>query len=216
MNLYLIRHAQQASMLCNVDVALSAAGRRQAELAAERLAGYPLEALYSSTMLRAKQTAEIIGRRIGLENQITEGIEEIHFGAWEGKTDAEIAECYGELKARMAQMTEDLPYPDGENGAQCAARAMAVLREIARRSGEADAAVVTHGGLIRCVLADIFGGTYCYPRRYQFAVQLENTSITQLRYTPETDRFTLERLNDYAHLEGKEELLRKNRAKYAR
>lgn len=214
MNLYLIRHGQQASMLCNVDVALSAAGRRQAELAAERLAGYPLEALYSSTMLRAKQTAEIIGRRIGLENQVIDGVEEIHFGEWEGKTDEEIAARYGELKARMKQMTEDISYPGGENGAQCAARAMAALREIARNSGAGSAAVVTHGGLIRCVLADIFGG--CYPRRYQFAVQLENTGITQLRYEPETDRFTLERLNDYAHLEAYDELLRKNRAKYAR
>ena len=62
MELYLIRHGRQSSRLCNVNVDLSPEGRRQAALLGHRLADWGIEVLYSSSLIRAVQTAEEINR----------------------------------------------------------------------------------------------------------------------------------------------------------
>lgn len=211
MDIYLIRHGRQASPLCNVDVELAEEGREQAGLAGRRLQSYGIQELYSSELIRAKETAEIIGEQIGLENRILKDVEEIHFGDWQGRSDEEISTLYGDMKRKLSEMRVDVTYPGGENGEACAGRAVAALYGLARRceaEGVERVAVVTHGGLIRSVLAAIFDG--CFPKRYLFARNLENCGITQLHYDGNYDRFSLERLNDYAHLEGHDELLRKH------
>ena len=65
MELYLIRHGRQSSRLCNVNVDLSPEGRRQAALLGHRLADWGIEVLYSSSLIRAVQTAEEINRLSG-------------------------------------------------------------------------------------------------------------------------------------------------------
>ena len=79
-NLYLIRHGRQNSTLCNVDVELSEAGRLQAGLLQERLQNYNIDAIYSSDLIRAKQTAEIVNEGLMLPHIIREELREISFG----------------------------------------------------------------------------------------------------------------------------------------
>ena len=205
-NLYLIRHGRQNSTLCNVDVELAEEGRIQAELLRDRIKNYPIDALYSSNLIRARQTAEIINEALKLPHEIREEIKEISFGDLEGKSDEYIDQHFGDFKEKQKKLLEDIPYPGGENGAEVNNRAMPVIREMVR-SGKKNIAVVTHGGTIRALLAELFGKNQA--RRFLFAVSLENTSITHLIYDNENDRFYLERFNDYAHLEGNPELLRR-------
>ncbi len=205
-NLYLIRHGRQNSTLCNVDVELSEAGRDQAKLLADRMMGYQLDALYSSQLLRAVQTAEFISQATRLPITIREELQEISFGQLTGLTEQQINEDFCEFKKEQYQLLEDIPYPGGENGTSVYERAMPVIQELLQ-SGKKNIAIVTHGGVIKVLLAALFGKTQA--KRFLFALSLENTSITQLIYQPQTDRFYLERFNDYAHLEGHPELLRK-------
>ena len=65
-DIFLIRHGRQCSKLCNVDVSLDESGRKQAKLAGKRLISYQLEKLYCSQLIRAKETAEIIGHCVNL------------------------------------------------------------------------------------------------------------------------------------------------------
>ncbi len=206
-NLYLIRHGRQNSRLCNVDVELSPEGIKQAELLRARLRSYGLDALYSSDLIRARQTAEIINQELELPLQIRGAIREISFGELEGKSDEYNDTYFREFKEEQLKLLEDIPYPGGENGTSVYERAMPVIEELVH-SGNKNIAVVTHGGTIRALLAALFGKTQA--KRFLFAVSLENTSITQLVYRPELDRFYLERFNDYAHLEGYPELHRSN------
>ena len=69
-------------------------------------------------------------------------------------------------------------------------------------------AIVTHGGVIRSVCAEILQTEQ--KNKLKFAIDMENTSITHLIYDEERGFFFLERFNDFAHLEGHEGLLRKN------
>ena len=114
MELYLIRHGRQSSRLCNVNVDLSPEGRRQAALLGHRRADWGIEVLYSSSLIRAVQTAEEINRFLLLPHQVCPELGEISFGEMEGLPDEEIAVRFREFKERQAAMTEDLPYPGGE------------------------------------------------------------------------------------------------------
>ncbi len=207
-NLYLIRHGRQNSTLCNVDVELSEAGKQQAILLRERLKNYNIDALYSSNLKRAKQTAEIINEGLALPHIVREELREISFGLLTGQSEYYINEHFAEFRAEQKKLIEDIPYPEGENGTSVYERAMPVIQEIVQ-SGNKNIAVVTHGGTIRVLLAALFGKNQA--RRFLFGLSLENTGITQLIYNPDQDRFYLERFNDYAHLEGHVQLHRRNR-----
>lgn len=84
-------------------------------------------------------------------------------------------------------------------------RVLPVLYEITQ-SGYERAAVVTHGGVIRSLTAYLIGLDLAKMR--MIGNGLENCSITELEYSPDKNRFNLQRFNDYAHLEKYPELLR--------
>ena len=205
MRLYLIRHGRQCSQLCNVNVDLAEEGFRQAELLGKRLAGEKIEAVYSSHLLRAVQTAETANRYWNAEHIIKEELREISFGEMEGMCDEDIAVKFAAFKKEQETMETDLPYPGGECAGDVIRRAMPVFLEMAE-SGYQKIAVVTHGGVIRSMLSAFLG---MEPARYRILGKtLENCSITEVVYQPDNQCFTVERFNDYAHLEPYPELLR--------
>lgn len=207
MNIYLIRHGRQNSLLCNVNVELSEDGGRQAHILGKRLQGYNIDGLYSSHLKRAVQTAEIVNLYVKQQHIIREGLSEISFGDMEGKTNDFIKSHFAEFKARQMKLEEDIPYPGGECGQDVYKRAMPILEEIIH-SGKNNVAVVTHGGVIRALLAGILG--LDFSKKLLFATSLENTSITELVYDENYKRFYLQRFNDYSHLEAEPVLLRLN------
>lgn len=203
--IYLIRHGRQSSRLCNVDVELSLEGFRQAALVGERLMGKRIQIVYSSALIRARQTAQAANLYWNVEHIIEPDLREIDFGLMEGLSDEEIRKRFGDLKHEQQKMERDLPYPGGECAGDVIKRAMPVLKRIG--SGMEDrAAVITHGGVIRSVAAHVLG---MEPAKYRLlGKNLENCSITELRFDRRSQRFTLERFNDYAHLEKEPKLLR--------
>ena len=205
MNIYLIRHARQDSKLCNVNVPLSQEGIKQAKLLAKRLEAYPLDALYSSDLIRAMETAQIINEYHHLNHQVEENLEEIDFGAMTGNTDEFNAKEYADFLTEYRKMEQDLCYPGGECGAEVYKRVKPILEDIVA-TGKEEVAIVTHGGVIRAILVGILN--MGQEKRSIFAPTLENTGITQLYYDRLEQRFFLQRLNDCAHLEGYPELMR--------
>ena len=102
-------------------------------------------------------------------------------------------------------MELDLPYPGGECAGEVIRRAMPVFEEITA-SGFQNVAVVTHGGLIRIVITALL---HMDPKYYRLlGNSLENCSITEIHWNEKTGRFTVERFNDFAHLEPYPQLLR--------
>jgi len=130
------------------DIDLNAAGRAQAEALAEGLADARLDAVYSSDLARARETAEAVARRRGLEVVADPDLREKNFGSWEGLTDVEIAERFPDaVRGRWG---------DGETTEEVADRVLPAIERIrARHPGEA-VLVVTHGGPIRVIL-DSYG-----------------------------------------------------------
>ena len=206
MNIFLIRHGRQNSRLCNVDVELSKEGREQAELAGERLRNYEIEVVYSSQLLRAKETADIINQYLDKPRVIDERWQEADFGGMTGLSDEEMKQKYGDFLAKRATMTEDVPYPDGgENCQMVFHRAFTALKDLTKQPYE-NVCVVTHGGVLRALLTGIVGADYA--KWLTFGRQIENCSITHIMYDEKMETFHIERLNDFAHFEGKDYLMR--------
>lgn len=209
MRLILIRHGRQSSPLCNVDVDLSDVGRQQAELLAKRLANLKPDRIYTSALTRAKQTAEIL---FGTETAFLEreALNEISFGDMTGGADKDNAVLFPEYFAAKKKKEENLRLPGGECPTEVFERAVQVVEEAVASDAET-VVFVTHGGVIRSLVAGLLG--LGAGQMLRIADSLEHTSVTELNYSREAECFSLECLNDAAHLEGRAELSRNAWAK---
>lgn len=204
MHIYLIRHGLQDSTLCNVNISLTEVGYKQAVLTGKRLKNYNISAIYSSNLIRAMETAKEIGNILNLKFTIKEELEEIDFGELTGHTDEENKAKFEFFLEKKNKMQWDIPYPGGESNEEVFQRASHALRKIIEKE-EGSICIVTHGGTIRALLSGLLGVDFAKTRL--FGNTLVHGSITELYYDEAADRFSLERFNDYAHLEAYPELL---------
>ena len=176
------------------DTPLNAAGYEQARRAAQRLAREPVQALYSSDLARAFQTATIIGQALGLTVVTSPRLRERRYGVWEGLTSAEIQARYPEQFAEWRARSTDFAPPQGETRSQLLARALAELQTIARRHAREVVVVVTHGGFCYVLIDHILGSVDGDRREFTFG----NASIHTLEVTG--DRWSVISVNETAHL----------------
>lgn len=203
-NLYLIRHGESISAVEHVigNLGLTPLGIRQAEHLRDRLAGtgeIAADVLISSTMLRARQTAEIIAPALDLPIIFDEEVEEMRPGEAEGMTDAQYRETFGALNAEQNPFR--LVAPGGESWTLFMQRMGRALYRIIHEYADKTIVVVCHGGIIEGSFYLFFDlGTLQGPRA-RFATT--NTSITRWQQSePEgrPARWRLKKYNDTMHL----------------
>ncbi len=134
------------------DVPLNETGREQARALAEQVAAEPLAALYTSPLVRARETAEIVGARIGLEPRPDDRLKEVHVGDWQERLKDDLAREDPEAWAAFGRAGEDFRFPGGESLEEQQRRVVAALVDITQR-GDLPALVVCHRGVIRAALA---------------------------------------------------------------
>ncbi len=152
----LARHGQTAYNLerrfqGHLPVPLDTTGRSQAAELAERVAEMGFAALWCSPLLRARETADIVAGRIGLEPKEDARLVETDAGDW---TDRSFAEVQAQAPQQFAEFIAAEPgfaFPGGESFVHQEERVSAALEEIER--GELPALVVCHGMVIRAALA---------------------------------------------------------------
>jgi broad specificity phosphatase PhoE len=140
----------------SLDPPLNDTGRAQAHELAELVAGEGLAALYSSDMQRARETAAIVGERVGLEPVVEPRLRECGWGAWEGRLVEDIAREEPEHWQAWLRAGETFRFPSapgktGESLAEHMQRTVAALDDI--RHGPLPALAVCHGGTIRVAIA---------------------------------------------------------------
>ena len=205
MRILLIRHGRQDSPLCNVDVPLAEEGRRQAELLGERLSSEKIDAVWSSSLIRAVETADIINEKVKAPREIREELKEISFGDMEGLSDEVIADRYEDFLRARWKMERDMSYPGGECASEVLSRVLPVMKEIISMDYDT-VVIVTHGGVIRSLVAHYLGMDLA--RVPLLATQFENCGITELWTRKHDGRIILNRFNDASHFEEHPELLR--------
>ncbi len=133
------------------DTLLNETGRRQARELAERLAGDGIASLWSSDLSRARETAEIVGARIGLAPSLDARLREGDRGRWEGRLMVDVQRAEPDLYAAWRRAGPGFRFPGGESLLEHQTRVLEALREI-RRRGPLPALAVCHGGSIRVTL----------------------------------------------------------------
>lgn len=133
------------------DTPLNQAGRAQAAALAGRVAADGVASLWCSHLQRARETAEIVGERIGLEPRIDPRLAEGHRGRLEGRLWQDVAREEPDVYAAWRAAGEEFRFPEGESLREHADRVAAALTEV-RAAGPLPALVVCHGGSIRVVL----------------------------------------------------------------
>ena len=128
------------------DTPLNETGRAQALALAETLDGAELDAVYSSNLARAFDTAEVVAERKGLRVTAVPELRERNFGTWEGLTDSEILERFPAARTGF--------WGDAETKEEMSARVLGALQRIAAAHPGGRVLVVTHGGPVRALLVD--------------------------------------------------------------
>jgi probable phosphoglycerate mutase len=195
----LIRHGETAwnaelRIQGQRDLPLNETGLAQAKALSERLAAQHFEAIYSSDLLRARQTAEPLagGSPVRLEPQLRER----NFGCCEGMTREEIAADDAAVAEALAARRPGYVLPGGESLEQHLDRVTACLSRLARRHAGQTIAVVTHGGVLDLVYRRVHGVAMERPRDFPLA----NASINWL--IAAGDDWRIESWGDTSHLDG--------------
>ncbi len=200
--LILLRHGETEWNLSGrwqgqaADTALSPVGREQAHIVARRLQTYPVQAIYSSDLKRAWDTACVVGDALGLQPVADPGLRESDIGVWTGLTWEEIAVLYPvEIAAMFAG--EDVRRGGGESMGELNDRLAATAARIAAAHPGETVLMVSHGAALRSLVAHALQASL--PQMQRIAIG-GNTALSVLRV--HDGQMRLVSYNDTAHLDG--------------
>lgn len=164
-----------------IDVPLNENGREQARKAAEFLKPVKLDFAFSSSLLRPKETAEIILQyHPGIELQHDPELWEISHGLWEGKFETEIEQLYPGLLQQWKIHPETVQMPEGENLQQVWQRAKNAWERIIKAYDQQPVTgiVVAHDAINKAILAQLFN----LPPEHFWNFKQGNGAVTVIDY----------------------------------
>ncbi|MFC0471187.1 histidine phosphatase family protein [Halalkalibacter kiskunsagensis] len=202
MNLYLIRHGESLGNLngeiqgCK-DYPLSELGKRQVESVARYLKNIELNYLYSSDLTRAYDTAKVIGQAKGLTVHKWEKVREVHLGPLQGLSRNEIYEQFPATLKRSILTS-------GINGTETTdaltKRCQYVIDQLQLAHENDDVGIVSHGGFISILLMYLLTGDQ-WPTLHR-PFQIQNTSITHIEWSKNSNKPLIHYTNRTQHLES--------------
>jgi broad specificity phosphatase PhoE len=182
--IHFLRHGETAASqkggYCgSIDPDLSPAGYQMAEDFAEAYKNLPWTAVFSSTLRRAVETARPLCDSTKIQMQFDEGLQELAYGRWEGKTPEEVSKEFHDDYIRwLADPGWNAP-PGGEKGVDVARRSSGVIEKIRQTYGTGNILVVSHKATIRIMLCSLLGvdvGRF----RDRFSLPVASLSIVEM------------------------------------
>ncbi len=185
LTIYFLRHGETTSSqtggYCGtLDIDLTPEGQQMAEDFAAAYQSLPWTAVFASPLRRTVATAKPLCEAVGIEMQLRDGLKEIAYGQWEGKTPEQVNhEFHDEYVRWLADPGWNSP-TGGEKGVDIARRSSLVLEEIEQTYSTGNVLVVSHKATIRimlCSLAGIDVGRY----RDRIFMPVASVSIVEFR-----------------------------------
>lgn len=200
MRLYLVRHGQTSWNVAgraqgHTDIPLDEVGQAQKKLLAQSFRCSFISRIYSSDLLRAKETAESIAASTGAPLELRRDLRERSFGDWEGQSFRDVGDWTIEEAIRQGVPRVAVRPPGGESYRDLWERTSDFVRTIVD-AGE-DAAVVSHGGTCSILMAHLAKGTPDSARSFRFG----NTAVYEISRRDD-GYFVIVRYNDTSHLHG--------------
>ncbi|HEY3598357.1 MAG TPA: histidine phosphatase family protein [Paraburkholderia sp.] len=188
----------------HIDIPLAVTGIEQAQRLAERFAreakeGARVDAIYSSDLQRARQTAQPLADALGLPVALSQGLRERSYGAFQGHDSDEIAARFPDEYAQWQTRDPGFAPPEGESQRAFYHRVLHALEPIVAAHPDGRIVCVAHGGVLDCVYRFAHGLSLDAPRNYA----LLNTSINVVDY--DGGNATVVSWADVQHLGGHSE-----------
>lgn len=197
----LVRHGQtqwnlEMKYQGHCDIALTEKGMEQARLAAGRLAGEDISAIYASDLSRALRTAECIGEKHNLSVTAIPELREMNFGEWEGLTFEGMNSLVKDERSTLFSHPDEVIIPGGETFREVKERAMKALTKLVAQHPDQTIVVVSHGATIRTILCAVLN----IHLNHLWKIKQDNTAINMLEFYDENIMVSL--VNDVHHLNG--------------
>ncbi len=156
----MLRHGEtlwnrEGKMQGQADVELSAHGREQAREVAAELTRYAFDAVWSSPLSRALETARTVASVQGLDVHVDARLGEINMGDWAGKTWVEVSKTHPERVERLRAGEDFRRSESGETAEEMARRGTRALHDIAAQHSDQTVLVATHGFFTRVTVASL-------------------------------------------------------------
>jgi probable phosphoglycerate mutase len=199
--LLFIRHGEtdwnrQQRFQGQIDVPLNAMGHAQATRLGQRLAGETHDALFSSDLTRARETAAPMAAAWGRQPVLVPGLREQSFGVLEGLDVPTIQQQHAALWQRWLEHRADFALPGGESLRQFHARVIEAVRQLVAEAAGQRLVIVTHGGVLDMLWRTAHG----LPLDGLRACEIPNTGLNRLRWAGGT--LHIDSWADEAHLAG--------------
>ncbi len=187
LRILLVRHGEtdwnrERRIMGMEAVPINANGQRQAWEMQKSLGVLPLDGVFTSPMLRARQTAEVLCAERDLSPQEDQRLQEIHYGDWVGKTFEEVRALpgYSPYYSRPSTPVS----PGGESLLEVRDRAMGFLNELKKRGQAETLLVVSHADWIKILLMEILQ----IPFENIWKFRVDNVSVSLLECGAHGDR----------------------------
>lgn len=158
MRLYFVRHGESEANTRHIisnrasPFGLTERGREQATILADKLADIPFTAIYSSPVLRARETADILSRLFGRAYQVTEALREYDCGVLEDRSDEESWKLHRQYYEDWTLHHDFLSRPEGGESFVDIQNRFLPFIEFLKKSNESHVLLVGHGGIFHLML----------------------------------------------------------------
>lgn len=193
--IYLLRHAEpsypegmEKTYIGQSDIPLSDKGRREAEKTALYFSGVPIEAIYSSDLIRAYDTAKLISEITGHKKEIraVKGFREINLGSWDGVSMDKIKKEFPEEYEKRGRSLGTYRTPGGESFSDVYKRAFPALKRILEETS-GNILICSHAGTNRIILSNLLKN----PPRNLFRIPQNYGGINILSYGQQIELVTI-------------------------
>jgi len=200
-SIYLVRHGQTAWNKEEVfrgrtDIPLNETGLKEAAMAADYFRPLQLDAIHSSPLARAWQTAQEIAKHHTLQVQPLAGLIDMSFGSWEGRPLKEVRENDQERYRLWAEEPHRVEFPGGETLDQVRARAMAALESVIEKHPEKTVVLVSHRVINKVLLCAVLG----LDNSHFWQLAQDTTAINLIRC--KNKNYILSLMNESCHVKA--------------
>ncbi len=183
-NIYIIRHCEtnanaEKRLQGHIDIDINELGSKQLKALSERFKDIDLDAVFTSPLTRAKKTAVAVAKDKNIPIYINENLIELHCGVYENKPYAEIGEKFPDFFDIWFNRPWDFAPENGEKMTDAYERIWQAVTDICKSHKNQNVAIVTHGGIIRCLLCKVLKNDITKLCEVPFS---ENTAISLLKF----------------------------------
>ena len=176
------------------DIPLNEVGLAQAKAVGVSLSDIQIDAIYSSPLGRALETAKVLAESRSLEVELEEGFIDIDFGKWQGITHEKVKEEYESLYEMWLKNPQMVTFPGGESLKDVRTRSMEALEKVIKKHPGKTIAIVSHRVLNKVLLCSVLG----LELSHFWYIKQDTCAINRLEY--KDGKFYLTLLNDTCHL----------------